>query len=196
MPDSALPVQELEIVLPSEPQGREATPLGSTPPAVLYIKDARTEKRFWEFFTAQIPNDHTRRAYFHAACQFSSWCARYGIDDLANVEPIHVAAWVKESGTVHSRPTVKQHLAAIRMLFDWLVTGQVLPVNPAHAVRGPKHAVKRGKTPVLASEEMRDLLESIPTGTLLGRGGRAVLGTMADTFARIGAVLNLIVEDN
>ncbi|MBV8904908.1 MAG: integrase, partial [Acidobacteriia bacterium] len=73
------------------------------------------------------------------------------MEDLANVQPIHVAAWVKEAGTFRSRPTVKQHLAALRMLFDWLVTGQVLPTNPAHAVRGPKHTVKRGKTPVLAS---------------------------------------------
>ena len=34
------------------------------------------------------------------------------------------------------------------MLFDWLVIGQALAVNPAQAVRGPKHVVRRGKTPV------------------------------------------------
>jgi integrase/recombinase XerD len=60
-----------------------------------------------------------------------------------------------------SDPTKKQHLAAIRMLFDWLVVGQVLAINPAHAVRGPKHVVKRGKTPVLTQEEARQLLASI-----------------------------------
>jgi site-specific recombinase XerC len=56
---------------------------------------------------------------------------------------------------------VKQHLAALRMLFDWLVIGHVLDVNPAHAVRGPKHVVKKGKTPVLTAEEARELLNSI-----------------------------------
>jgi site-specific recombinase XerC len=60
-----------------------------------------------------------------------------------------------------ARPTVKQHLAAIRMLFDWLIVGRVLAINPAHAVRGPKHVVKRGKTPVLTEEQARRLLESI-----------------------------------
>ncbi|HZQ52993.1 MAG TPA: tyrosine-type recombinase/integrase [Bryobacteraceae bacterium] len=117
------------------------------------------------------------------------------VDDLAQVQPIHVAAWVKESSESRSRPTVKQHLAAIRMLFDWLVTGQVIPVNPAHAVRGPKHIVKRGKTAVLGSDEMRDLLDSIPTTSVRDLRDRALLGTMAYSFARIGAVLSLQVED-
>jgi site-specific recombinase XerC len=48
-----------------------------------------------------------------------------------------------------SRPGVKQQLAAVRMLFDWLITGQVAPSNPASAVRGPTHVVKTGTTPVL-----------------------------------------------
>src|SRR5256885_14718491 len=65
------------------------------------------------------------------------------------------------------------HLAAIRMLFDWLVTGQVMPTNPAHAVRGPKHSVKKGKTSVLSAEEMGQLLASIDAGTLIGLRDRA-----------------------
>jgi hypothetical protein len=82
---------------------------------------------------------------------------------------------------------VKQHLAAIRMLFDWLVIGQVMPLNPAHAVRGPRHSVKKGKTSVLAAEEMRQLLDSIETDTLLGLRDRALIGLMGYTFARVGA---------
>src|SRR3954466_11260578 len=95
----------------------------------------------------------------------------------------------------HSKPTVKQHLAAIRMLFDWLVTGQVMPTNPAHSVRGPKHSVKKGKTPVLSAEEMGTLLASIDTTTLIGLRDRALIGLMGYTFARIGAVLSMKVED-
>src|SRR5262249_38399330 len=59
---------------------------------------------------------------------------------------------------------VKQHLSALRMLFDWFVTGQILEVNPAHSVRGPKYVVQKGETPVLTVEEARELLDSIPTG--------------------------------
>ena len=63
------------------------------------------------------------------------------------------------SASSYSPPTVKQHLAAMRMLFDWLVVRQVLEMNPAAAVRGPKHVVKRGKTPVLEADEARQLLD-------------------------------------
>jgi hypothetical protein len=91
--------------------------------------------RFVEFFTANINNDHTRRAYARACGRFFGWCERRGLT-LAAIRPVHVAGWVKELQTEHSAPGVKQQLAAVRMLFDWLVTGQVVPMNPA-AVRGP-----------------------------------------------------------
>ena len=59
------------------------------------------------------------------------------------------------------------------MLFHWLVTGRVLDVNPAHAVRGPKYSVKKGKTPVLTPEEAGDLLDSIANREKhAGRGRR------------------------
>ncbi len=90
-----------------------------------------------------------------AVRQFSAFCAELGILDLVQVEPIHVAAFVEAQLKLHSKPTVKQRLAALRMLFDWMVVGQVLPVNPAHAVRGPKHSRRRGKTPVLQVDEAR-----------------------------------------
>ena len=81
------------------------------------------------------------------------------------------------------------------MLFDWLVLGQVLPWNPASVVRGPKHSVKKGKTAVLASDEARDLLESIETGSLIGLRDRALIGLMSFTFARVGAALQMRVAD-
>jgi integrase/recombinase XerD len=90
---------------------------------------------------------------------------------------------------------VKQHLAARRMLFDWLVVGHTLDVNPAHAVRGPKHAVKKGKTPVLNADEARLLLDSIDTTSLIGLRDRALIALMAYTFARVGAATAMPVED-
>src|SRR6185436_12728322 len=86
-------------------------------------------------------------------------------------------------------------LAAIRMLFDWLVIGQVVPMNPAASVRGPKHVVHRGKTPVLKAEQARQLLDSIRTDTIVGLRDRAIIGLMCYTFARVSAVVNMKMED-
>jgi site-specific recombinase XerD len=107
----------------------------------------------------------------------------------------HVSAYVEVLGRRYRAPTVKQHLAAIRMLFDWLVTGQIVATNPAHAVRGPKHVVKSGKTTVLTGEQARELLDSIDVSTLVGLRDRAVIAVMTFAFARIGAVAAMGVED-
>ena len=133
----------------------------SLQPAPLFTPTPKAAKRVLEFFTAQINNDHTRKAYLNATRRFAEWCDGRGIGQLADVQAFHVAAFVKELQGEFSPPTVKQHLAALRMLFDWLVTGHVLDVNPAHAVRGPKYVVKKGKTPVLTADEARELLDSI-----------------------------------
>jgi integrase/recombinase XerD len=111
------------------------------------------------------------------------------------VQPFHVAAFVKELQGQLAPPRVKQHLAALRMLFDWLVTGHVIDTNPAHAVRGPKYVVTKGKTPVLAADEARALLDAIPTGTLTGLRDRALIGVMVYTFARVNAVIGMRVKD-
>ena len=107
------------------------------------------QTRFWEFFAANIRNRNTRRAYAQATREFLAWCESAGVASIADVKPLHVAAYIEQLSRKRSAPTVKQRLAAIRHLFDWLVTGQVVPVNPAASVRGPSHSVKRGKTPVL-----------------------------------------------
>ena len=81
------------------------------------------------------------------------------------------------------------------MPFDWLVLGQVIPLNPASAVRGPKHSVRKGKTPVLTATEARDLLDSIVTDTLTGLRDRALIALMIYTFARVGAVVKMHTGD-
>src|SRR4051795_5787933 len=119
-------------------------------PALITAAGDRAAYRFLEFLTAQIRNPHTRRAYVRAVGAFCAWLEARGVPSIAAVGSIHVAAYVENLGHRHSAPTVKQHLAAIRMMFDWLATGGILPFNPATAVRGPKHVAKRGRTPVLA----------------------------------------------
>lgn len=173
---------------------RELAAVSVKPPA-LFLPDEKTAKRFFGFFTANIANRNTRRAYFKAACRFAEWCERRGIAGLADVEPYHVAAYIEGLKGELATPSVKQHLAALRMLFDWLVVGQVLAVNPAHAVRGPKYSLKKGKTPILDRDEARVLLASIDTSTLTGLRDRALIATMVYTFARIDAVLQMNVRD-
>ncbi len=151
--------------------------------------------RFLEFFAANIRNRNTRKAYAHATVEFMNWCSDRGVTTFRAIQPIHVAAWIEELGKTHSVPTVKQRLAAIRHLFDWMVTGQVMAMNPAHAVRGPSYSTKKGKTPVLAPEEARHLLASIPDDTISGKRDRALIGLMTYSFARIGAALAMEVRD-
>ena len=113
----------------------------------------------------------------------------------AAIRPHDVATYIEELQVEVSASSVKQQLAAIRMLFNWLVTGQVVPTNPAAAVRGPKHVVKTGKTPVLEGSQWRKLLESIPDMTLRDMRDRALIATLTYSFARIGAALNMKIED-
>ena len=164
-------------------------------PAAIGNAGDHATRRFLEFFAAQIRNKNTRMAYYRAACSFFAWVERHQIGELADIEPVHVAAYIEGLQATAAKPTVKQHLAAIRMLFDWLIIGQVLAVNPAHAVRGPKHVVRRGKTPVLTEEQARHLLDSIDVTTLVGLRDRALIGVMIYSFARIGAVVAMRVED-
>ena len=103
---------------------------------------------------------------------FLAWCALRGVLELSHFQPLHVAGFVKELTQTKSAPTAKQHLSAIRMLFDWLIIGQVVAQNPAHAVRGPKHIVKRGKTSVLSPDEARMLLDCIDISKPVGLRGQ------------------------
>ena len=130
-------------------------------PALVTSTGERAAVRFLDFFTSNIRNPNTRKAYARGLGEFLAWCEHRGVTSLAVIQPVHVAAYVEHLTRTKSAPTAKQRLSAIRMMFDWLVTGQVVPVNPAHAVRGPKHIVRRGKTPVLTPGEARKLLDSI-----------------------------------
>jgi site-specific recombinase XerD len=149
-------------------------------------------RRFLEFFAATIRNKNTRMA--RAVTDFFVWLDAVGIVALVDIEPLHVATYIEALQERMAKPTVKQHLAAIRMLFDWLVTGGVLATNPATSVRGPKHVIKSGKTPVLTTDQARVLIESIDTSTLVGLRDRALIGVMTYAFARIGAVVSMRVS--
>jgi len=164
-------------------------------PTMITAAGKPAARRFLEFFTVNIRNPNTRAAYARAAGAFLAWCEERGIDELHQVQPVHVATYIEQLSRERSAPTVKQHLACLRMLFDWLVTGQVMPSNPAHAVRGPRHSVSKGATAVISSAEARELLDSMDASTVVGLRDRAIVAVMAFTFARVSAVVGLKVED-
>lgn len=188
------PPGELLPVIRAEAGGVSSPNTSHVVPALVAILGEAASWRFVEFFTANIRNPHTRRAYARACSRFFGWCDTRGLT-LAGIRSFDVAAWVEELQQDYNPPGVKQQLAAVRMLFDWLVIGQVVPINPAAAVRGPKHVVKTGKTPVLEAEEWRRLMDSIPTETVRDLRDRALIATLTYSFARITAALRMKVED-
>ena len=197
-------MSESLVPIPRRELGR--TGFESLPPIIGRAGEAAAWK-FIEFFAATIRNPNTRAAYAQAVVQFFAWCERHRIHSLEHVKPVVVAAYIEKHPG--SPPTVKQHLAAIRMLFDFLVIGQIVPMNPAASVRGPKHVVTRGKTPVLTADQARQLLDSIKVAdsgifedgggwqhpNVVGLRDRAVIGLMCYTFARVSAMVRMRVED-
>src|ERR1700730_1249820 len=171
----------------------QLVPIAAHAPALVRTAGERAQTRFWEFFVSNIRNPHTRRAYGRSIVEFLAWCKQHGLASI--IEPLHVGTYIEAVTRSRSAPTAKQKLAAIRMLFDWLVTGQIVPTNPAASVRGPKHIVKVGKTAVLDVTEARVLLDSIDVTTRAGLRDRALISLMVYSFARVGAALAMKVED-
>ncbi len=170
------------------PMDGQVVPIGEDlTPAFFQDAGPKALKMVIEFLTVTIRNKNTRAAYALALRKFGEWCDERGLR-LETIEPVGIAAYIEQLEDTSPPATVKQALAAIRMCFDWLVTKQVIPVNPAHAVRGPTYTVRRGKTPVRAPEEIRQLLDSIDTRSIVGLRDRALIATMAYTFARVGTL--------
>ena len=189
------PVDQLPAIIDrSTPGALTPLPDGNLIPTLIADAGEQAAWRYIDFFTSNIRNPNTRRAYARACQTFFAWCDERGLS-LTTIRPYDVSTYIESRGQTHSAPDVKQQLAAVRMLFDWLITGQVVPHNPAAAVRGPKHVVKTGKTPVLDAAEWRKLLDSIPTETVRDLRDRALIATLTYSFARITAALTMKVED-
>jgi integrase/recombinase XerD len=174
-------------------------------PAVIANAGDKASEHFLEFFAATIRNPNTRTAYVQAAAQFFRWCEEYQLQ-LSTIRPLHVSAYIESKPL--TAPSIKQHLAALRGLFNWLVIKQVVPDNPAMFVKGPRFSRQIGITPILEPDQMRRLLDSIPVtrevkiarkhgggvrveADVKGLRDRAIIAIMAYTFARVSAVVKL-----
>jgi site-specific recombinase XerD len=193
MTESDQPSNQLPAIIPPGALTTPTDKLHLVPGLITDAGDA-AGWRYVEFFTANIRNPNTRRAYARACGRFFAWCDGRKLT-LTTIRPHDVATYMETLQQTHSAPGVKQQLAAVRMLFDWLIIGQVAPSNPASAVRGPKHVVKTGKTPVLEGKEWRRLIDAIPTDTVRDLRDRALIATLTYGFARVGAALKMRVED-
>jgi integrase len=164
-------------------------------PAIVAETHPDASERFLEFFAATIRNPNTRAAYMNAVADFLRFESVVGLGSLAEIRSIHVSLYIECVGERFAPPTVKQRLAALRGLFDWLARHGVLETNPAAPVRGPSYTIKRGKTPILTAAEAKRLIESIETGSLVGLRDRALMAVMVYSFARISAAVGMDVED-
>jgi site-specific recombinase XerD len=176
----------------------------------VFAGSVEAARRFLEFFVTQINNDGTRKCYLNVVRHFCAWCDSRNIVELRRVEPMHIASYLKTlEREGRAAPSIKLHLTALRGLFNWLIMGQIIAVNPAQAVRGPRHVVARGKTSVLTNEEVRKLMDHIAVTrkvtnrngvvsrepSIVGLRDRAFIAVMLYSFSRVAAVLRLKVRD-
>jgi integrase/recombinase XerD len=163
-------------------------------PAIIRHAGPAAQRKTLDFFAEKTRNPNTRQAYLTAVMRFMHWCEDRDLE-LVDITAFTVTAYIEEMNREYAAATVNQHLAAIRTLFDYLVVGHVLPVNPASEVRGPKHIVNRTRTPALQPDEARLLLDSIDVSDLSGLRDRALLAVMVYGCARVSAVVAMNIGD-
>jgi integrase/recombinase XerD len=146
-------------------------------PAIVAQGGTETVKRYIDFFGVPIRYQNTRIAYHRAIKQFLQWSDQAGFRHLEDLAPIHVAAYIE--GHAGSRATIKQHIAAIRMLFSYLTEKGILAMNPAREVQTPRFSRVEGKTPAPPTEKVQQLSDRIDVSTVIGLRDRALLGVMA-----------------
>lgn len=149
----------------------------------------------WQtFFAARIANPGTRAAYLHACVTFFDWCRHQGLA-LQAIQAVHVATWRDSLLQEKSAATVKQKLSALRCLYDWLVIRQVVPANPAHAVRTPRLSRDQSETRSLDTGQIVALFDRFDPDHLVDLRDRALLGVMTFALARVSAAARLTVGD-
>lgn len=126
-------------------------------PAVIARSGERAARTTLEFFTARIPNAHTRRAYGRAVFAFCAWCERENVS-LERQDAPTVSVYLAGLGV--STASVKLTASVLRHWLDFLTERRVLPQNPAISVRTERLVVTEGKTPVLERDEARALFAS------------------------------------
>jgi site-specific recombinase XerD len=145
-----------------------------------------------EFFSGQVRNPNTRKAYVFAVRRFLGWCELHDLQ-LPRITPGMVGRYFNEhSGSI---PSKKLHMAAIRGFFDVLVRRHVVVLNPALSVRTERYSAVEGRTAEITVEQARRLLASVNGQRAVDFRDRAILGVLIYTAGRAGAVARLRLRD-
>jgi len=163
-------------------------------PYIIRAQGERTSRRFIEFFTANIRNRNTRMAYARAVKQFFDWCDKRKVE-LREIEPLNVAAYIEQLGAEASKPTVKQHLAAIRKLSDYLTTGGILESTQQIPCAGPSTWSSAARPRCSRPRKLASCWTLSTRVRLIGVRDRALIGVMVYSFARVGATVTMRVGD-
>ncbi|MEM7785676.1 MAG: tyrosine-type recombinase/integrase [Planctomycetota bacterium] len=161
-------------------------------PKIISVHGAAANFAWEEFFSGQIRNPNTRKAYLTAVRQFLSWIEKSEIE-LPSITPGLIGMYFDQHPG--SAPTKKLHMSAIRGLFDTLVLRHVIVLNPALSVRTEKYSAAEGKTPDLTTQQVRKLLASINLASQIDYRDHAIISTLIFTAARVGAIARLQVKD-
>lgn len=163
-------------------------------PLLIYRAGDKAQYKYAEFFTNTLRNANTRKSYARACKRFFDWCADKGLS-LETVHPVAAAAYFRALEEEMALESVKQHLAAVRRLYDWLVVEGAAGFNPVSSVRGPRVSYRKGKTPVLTADQTRRLLDAPDPNTLKGKRDRALLAVLFYAWVRASAAAGLEVRD-
>jgi integrase len=165
-------------------------------PPIIVDAGERAARMTLEFFTARIPNPHTRKAYGRAVWRFCAWLEQCSVP-LRGLDPPTLSAYLE--GLSVSAASIKLTASALRHWLDYLTQKGVLSHNPALSVRTARLVVSEGKTPVLSREEARKLFASLDAaaarGELVALRDRALFSVMLFGFVRVGAAVRMLVRD-
>ena len=153
---------------------------------------AKTAETFLELLGARVRNPNTRSAYRVAWRSFLAFCSARQLE-LENVKAYHVGAWLDQHPG--SKSTQRQHLAAVRLLFDHLMMRGVVEYNPAARVKPPKLVRESSRTPVFEQAEIAAFLASIKPNTLKGIRDKAIFSVLLYSWGRVSALTSLRVAD-
>ena len=172
-------------------------------PEPILVRSGQTAVTLYSrFINVGLASAQSARTYRSVTRSFMLWLETQGVDELLDVEPDHVKAYlVHRDVELGKTGSVATHFAAVRSMFHAFVAGGYLASNPATSVKYRIHKGREGKTPVISTAEVRAIIDGIfddvPHETLKHTDyrDRALIAVMGYTFARIGGALSTRLRD-
>ena len=185
--------------LPVSPDELQALLVKYKPPSIVADAGPYAEFAYAEFFSSKIRNPNTRKAYRRNVDRFLGWCDERGLAWQQILSPVIAEYFdtylVKDTGQPLSDEAKKQHLAALRKFYKHQERRHGVVFNPTLSVEGPKIKVGRGKTPRFLNGQVKKLLATLDTTTLVGKRDRAILAVLHWTARRASEVANVRLGD-